>query len=48
MTDCDAMHEVPGVAVRFFKVKTGTQLRAIMADAWIVHRASPAIYQAVC
>lgn len=48
VTDCDAMHEMPGVAVRFFRVKPGAQLRALMAAAWTVHRAEPPQYLAIC
>lgn len=48
ITDCDAMHEMPGVAVRFFNVKAGKQLRALMASAWVDHRRKSAIYQSQC
>jgi hypothetical protein len=48
VTDCDAMHEMPGVAVRFFHVRAGKQLRALMAAAWTVHRAEPLQYLTVC
>ncbi len=48
ITDCDAMHEMPGVAVRHFHITPGKHLRALMAAAWIYHRQSPAAYTAVC
>jgi hypothetical protein len=47
-TDCRAIHEMPRVAVRFFHVKPGRQLRALMAAAWAWHRAQPLTYQSVC
>lgn len=47
-TECSAMHEMPRVAVKFFHVKPGKQLRALMSDAWSAHRAKPAVYQSVC
>lgn len=47
-TDCDAMHEMPGVAVRFFKVKAGKQLRTLMAAAWAWHEKEPLVYRTVC
>jgi ubiquinone/menaquinone biosynthesis C-methylase UbiE len=43
-----AMHEMPGVAVRFFGVTTGKELRALMAQAWKVHRSGPLYFQTVC
>lgn len=48
VTDCDAMHEMPGVAVRFFHVKPGRPLRALMVAAWVYHREQPPEYLAVC
>ena len=48
VTDCAAMHEMPRVAVRFFKVKPGRQLRALMANAWQIHAAKPPPYRTVC
>lgn len=47
-TECAAMHEMPRVAVKFFHVKPGKQLRALMASAWYSHRATPATYQTLC
>jgi hypothetical protein len=47
-TECAAMHELPRVAVRFFHVKAGKQLRALMAQAWAAHRRKSAAYQSVC
>ena len=47
-TECAAIHEMPRVAVRFFHVKAGKQLRAVMALAWQSHRMKPAVYQSVC
>jgi hypothetical protein len=38
VTACDAMQDVPGIAVRFFRVTPGAQLRGLMADAWAWHR----------
>jgi hypothetical protein len=46
--ECDAIHEVPGVASRFFGIRHGKQLRAFMADAWTWHRSTPASYQTIC
>lgn len=48
VTDCDAMHEVPGVAVRFFGIKAGKQLRALMAALWTWHRTLAPQYQSIC
>lgn len=48
ITDCDAMHETPGVVVRFFGIKAGKQLRSLMAQLWVWHRKSPPAYVAVC
>lgn len=48
VTDCDAMHEMPGVAVRFFHVTPGKKLRALMAGAWKGYHAAPTIYRTVC
>lgn len=47
-TECAAIHEMPRVAVKFFHVKAGKQLRALMAAAWVSHRMKPPAYQAVC
>lgn len=47
-TECSAMHELPGVLVRYYGVKPGKQLRALMAAAWRWHRLKPAVYQSVC
>ena len=46
--ECDALHRVPGTLVRFFHVKPGKQLRAIMAAAWRVHRSDPPPYRDLC
>lgn len=48
VTDCAAMHEMPGVAVRFFRVKAGKQLRTLMGDAWSWHDGAPPQYRTVC
>jgi hypothetical protein len=48
VTECAAMHETPRVAVKFFHVKAGKQLRALMAAAWAVHNKKPTAYRAVC
>jgi hypothetical protein len=48
VTDCAAMHEMPRVAVTFFRVTAGKRLRALMAAAWPWHRLSPPQYQTVC
>lgn len=48
ITACDAMHEMPGVAVRFFNVKAGKQLRGLMAATWAWHQKDPSIYRTVC
>ena len=42
------MREMSGVAVRFFGVMPGKQLRALMAQAWKSHRAAPLYFQTVC
>jgi hypothetical protein len=47
-TECEAMHEMPRVAVKFFHVKAGKQLRSLMALAWESHKATPDAYQAIC
>lgn len=48
VTDCAAMHEMPRVAVLFFGIKPGRQLRELMADAWDYHRSQSAQYLTVC
>ena len=48
VTECDAMHETPRVAVRFFKLKPGKRLRAFMAEAWSAYDALQPQYQTVC
>jgi hypothetical protein len=48
VTDCDAAHRVPGVAVRFFKVKPGKQLRALMTLVWKYRATGPASQRTVC
>lgn len=47
-TECVAMHEMPRVAVKFFRIKAGRQLRALMAQAWVSHRKTPPQFQTVC
>lgn len=47
-TECAAMHEMPRVAVKYFRVKAGKQLRALMSDAWAFHAAKPAAFRTVC
>lgn len=48
VTDCAAVHEMPRVAVKFFHVKAGKQLRAIMDNAWNLRDREPAQYRTVC
>lgn len=48
VTECDAMHEMPRVAVKFFHVKPGKQLRALMAEAWSAYGDAQPQYQTVC
>lgn len=48
VADCDAVHEMPRVAVRFFHVKPGAQLRALMAATWQWRQTGPAAYRTVC
>lgn len=48
VTDCAAVHEMPRVAVKFFRVKPGKQLRAVMANAWDYRRREPAPYRTTC
>lgn len=47
-TDCSAVHEMPKVAVKFFAVKSGKDLRAVMAATWTYRAGSPAAYRSVC
>lgn len=47
-TDCAAVHEMPRVAVKFFKVKPGKQLRAVMAAAWTYRDRLTPPYRTVC
>ena len=47
-TDCAAVHEMPRVAVKFFHVKAGKQLRAVMAASWTYRAREPAAYRTVC
>lgn len=46
--ECSAMHEMPRVAVLFFGVTPGKQLRELMARAWESHRSAPLYFQTVC
>lgn len=48
VTDCAAVHEMPRVAVKFFSVKAGKQLRAVMADAWTLRAREAPAYRTVC
>ena len=48
VTDCSAVHEMPRVAVKFFHVKAGKQLRAVMANAWHYRAGETAVYRSVC
>jgi len=48
VTDCAAVHEMPRVAVRFFHVKAGKRLRAVMAATWTYRGTEPAVYRSVC
>jgi hypothetical protein len=48
ITDCDAVREMPRVAVKFFGVKAGKQLRAVMANAWRYRGGESAAYRTVC
>lgn len=47
-TDCAAVREMPRVAVRYFGVKAGKQLRAVMATAWAYRKQQPPEYLSVC
>lgn len=47
-TDCNAVHEMPRVAVKFFNVKSGKDLRTVMAATWAYRAKSPAAYRTVC
>lgn len=47
-TDCEAMHQTPGVAVRFFHVLPGKNLRSLMAQTWAWHRTASAELTSVC
>lgn len=48
VTDCDAVHEMPRVAVLFFHVKAGKQLRALMAAVWTWRALAGPTYRSVC
>jgi hypothetical protein len=48
ITDCAAVHEMPRVAVVYFSVKPGAQLRALMAAAWSWRRELAPAYRTVC
>lgn len=48
VTDCAAVHEMPRVAVKFFRVKAGKQLRDVMANAWNYRGRETAPYRTVC
>lgn len=48
LTDCAAVHEMARVAVKYFGVKAGKQLRAVMAAAWSYRDRQPAAYRTVC
>jgi hypothetical protein len=47
-TDCNAMHEMPRVATRFFGFKRRPALRALMAAAWRYHRTAAPQSRTVC
>lgn len=47
-TDCAAVHEMARVAVKFFHVKAGKQLRAVMAATWTYRAGESAPYRTVC
>lgn len=48
VTDCAAVHEMPRVAVKFFYVKAGKQLRAVMANAWNYRNREGDPYRTIC
>lgn len=48
VTDCAAVHEMPRVAVKFFKVRPGKQLRAVMANAWNYRDREVEQYRTIC
>lgn len=48
VTDCAAVHEMPGVAVRFFGLKSGKQLRDLMSAAWAWRARLAPEYRTVC
>ena len=47
-TDCDAVHEMPRVAVRFFHVSAGEQLQDLMAEAWAWRDKAAPMYRTFC
>jgi hypothetical protein len=47
-TDCAAVHESPRVAVRYFHVRSGRQLRGMMALMWQYRAESPPDLRTVC
>jgi hypothetical protein len=47
ITDCNAMHEMAGVASRFYHFRYA-RLRALMAFAWKWHATVPADLRSVC
>jgi hypothetical protein len=48
VTDCDAVHEMAGVAVRYFNVKTGLELRSLMTSVWQWRDKAAPMYRTVC
>lgn len=48
VTDCAAVHEMARVAVVYFKVRAGKQLRALMAAAWAWRDELASPYRTVC
>lgn len=48
ITDCAAVHEMPRVAVKYFKVKPGKYLRGVMANAWNYRYREAPPYRTVC
>jgi hypothetical protein len=47
-TDCSAVHRVPGIATRFFHVKAGKHLRALMTLVWAYRATGPETQRSVC
>lgn len=48
VTDCAAMRTMGAVAVRYFHVTRGAELKKLMTAAWAYHRSGRAVYTTIC